>query len=376
MTDFIRNDYPLKMKTIMKKILLLPALVLLILAGCNPKNETNETDDVVRERIVTVGTMTVDSIPFEDRIRINGNVAASEDAFISVETPGQVLFVAELGTTVRKGDVILKLDDRLLKSGYEAAKTGFDLAEDVYKRQSALYADSVISTLQYLQTKAQRDQAASQLASIQKQLEDAELKAPFSGRIEERMTSVGQFVGPGMPVLRLVNTSEVKITGGVPERYAGKITRNTPVEVNFRSYNVPSRTATVRFAGNLINPDSRTFPIEILLDNPGNTIKPLMVVELRVLRDALEGSLVIPRTAVMRDDTGLSVFVVETTGESKRAKMRPIEISLSSGDFVIIESGIEVGEEIIVTGFTNLGDGDLINITSQTSNNSLMATSR
>lgn len=360
----------------MKKILLLPALVLLILAGCNPKNETNETDDVVRERIVTVGTMTVDSIPFEDRIRINGNVAASEDAFISVETPGQVLFVAELGTTVRKGDVILKLDDRLLKSGYEAAKTGFDLAEDVYKRQSALYADSVISTLQYLQTKAQRDQAASQLASIQKQLEDAELKAPFSGRIEERMTSVGQFVGPGMPVLRLVNTSEVKITGGVPERYAGKITRNTPVEVNFRSYNVPSRTATVRFAGNLINPDSRTFPIEILLDNPGNTIKPLMVVELRVLRDALEGSLVIPRTAVMRDDTGLSVFVVETTGESKRAKMRPIEISLSSGDFVIIESGIEVGEEIIVTGFTNLGDGDLINITSQTSNNSLMATSR
>jgi membrane fusion protein, multidrug efflux system len=376
MTDFIRNVYSLKMKTIMKKILLLPALVLLILAGCNPENETNETDDVVRERIVTVGTMTVDSIPFEDRIRINGNVAASEDAFISVETPGQVLFVAELGTTVRKGDVILKLDDRLLKSGYEAAKTGFDLAEDIYKRQSALYADSVISTLQYLQTKAQRDQAASQLASIQKQLEDAELKAPFSGRIEERMTSVGQFVGPGMPVLRLVNTSEVKITGGVPERYAGKITRNTPVEVNFRSYNVPSRTATVRFAGNLINPDSRTFPIEILLDNPGNTIKPLMVVELRVLRDALEGSLVIPRTAVMRDDTGLSVFVVETTGNNKRAKMRPIEISLSSGDFVIIESGIEVGEEIIVTGFTNLGDGDLINITSQTSNNSLMATSR
>jgi len=360
----------------MKKIYLVPSLVLLILVGCSPESETNGSEEAVRERIVTVGTMIVESIPFEDRIRINGNVAASEDAFISVETPGQVLFVAERGTVVRKGDIILKLDDRLLKSGYEAAKTGFDLAEDVYNRQAALYADSVISTLQYLQTKAQRDQASSQLASIQKQLQDAELKAPFSGRIEERMTSVGQFMGPGMPVLRLVNTDKVKITGGVPERYAGKISRDTPVEINFRSYNIPSMTGSVRFAGNLINPDSRTFPVEILLDNADNAIKPLMVVELRVLRDALEASLVVPRTAVMRDDTGLSVFVVESVGEIRRAKMRPIEISLSSGDFVIIESGITAGEEIIISGFTNLGDGDLINITSQTSNNSLMATSR
>lgn len=376
MTDFIKYDYPLKMKTIMKKNFHVKALILLILAGCNPESESLETDNGARERVVTVGTMTIDAVAFEDRIRINGNVAASEDAMISAETPGQVLFVAERGTVVKKGDLILKLDDRLLKAGFEAAKTGFDLAENVYHRQAALYADSVISTVQYLQSKAQRDQAASQLASIQKQLEDAELRAPFSGRIEERMTSVGQFVGPGMPVVRLVNTTKVKITGGVPERYAGKIRQNTPVEVNFRSYNIPGKQATVRFAGNLINPDSRTFPIEIILDNSDNAIKPLMVVELRVVRDAFERSLVVPRTAVTRDDNGLSLFVVETEGNAKRAKMRLIDIALSSGDFVIIHSGIDEGEEIIVTGLTNLGDGDLINIMTTTSNSSLLSASR
>jgi membrane fusion protein (multidrug efflux system) len=376
MTDFIKYDYPLKMKTIMKKNFLLTALMLMILAGCNAENETLDSDTSARERVVTVGTMTIEAVAFEDRIRINGNVAASEDAMISAETPGQVLFVAERGTVVRKGDLILKLDDRLLKSGFEATKTGFELAENMYNRQAALYADSVISTVQYLQSKAQRDQAASQLASIQKQLEDAELRAPFSGRIEERMTSVGQFVGPGMPVLRLVNTSQVKITGGVPERYAGKIKQNTPVEVNFRSYNITSKLATVRFAGNLINPDSRTFPIELILDNPDNAIKPLMVVELRVVRDAFEGSLVVPRTAVTRDDNGLSLFVVETQGDTKRAKMRLIDISLSSGDFVLINSGINEGDEIIVTGLTNLGDGDLINITTTSTNTSLLSASR
>lgn len=364
------------MKTIMNKIFILPAIALLVLAGCGSETEPNETQNGARERVVAVGTMIVEPIPFEDRIRINGNVSAFEDALISVETPGQVLFIAERGTRVNKGDVILKLDDRLLKSGYEAAKTGFDLAEDVYNRQAALYADSVISTLQYLQSKAQKDQAAAQLASIQKQLEDAELKAPFAGRIEEKLTSVGQFVGPGTPALRLVNTSKVKITGGVPERYAGRITQNTAVDIHFRSYGLPSRSANVRFAGNMINPDSRTFPIEIELDNPGNLIKPLMVVDMRVMRDEFEESIIIPRTAVIRDDIGLSVFVVNTSNNSKRAVLRPVEVALTSGDYVIIGSGIQPGEEVIISGFTNLGDGDLINITTSTTNASLSSTVR
>ena len=365
MTDYSKHDNSIIMKSISKYLIAFPALALIIFAGCGAPNgdeATDATETTTRERIVAVETMTVEQVRFEDRIRINGNVSAFEDAMISVETPGQVLFVAERGTNVKKGDIILRLDDRLLKANYEATKTGYDLALDAYNRQNALYADSVISTMQYLQAKAQKDQAASQLTAIEKQLEDAALKAPFSGRIEEKLTSEGQFVGPGTPVLRLVNTSQVKISGGVPERYAGIIKAGSEVEVQFRSYGIESRTAKIRFAGNLINPDSRTFPVEIVLDNTDGSIKPSMVVEMRVMRSELEESMIVPRTAVIRNDEGLSIFVVTNENGSFKATQQTVTLSLSSGDYVVVESGLNPGDQVVTAGFTNLSNGDLVNI--------------
>ena len=352
------------MKALKNYLLLVPVSMIVILAGCSaPEAENaNGNGNGTRERIVSVETMNIEPIRFEDRIRINGNVTALDDAMISVETAGQVLFVAERGTTVRKGDVILRLDDRLLRSNYEATKTGYDLASDMYNRQAALYADSVISTSQYLQVKAQRDQAKAQLTAIEKQLEDAQLRAPFNGRVEERLTSTGQFVGPGTPVLRLVNTSRVRVTGGVPERFTGRIKQGTEVEVSFRTYGVPSQKATVRFAGNLINPDSRTFPVEVVIDNPENLIKPSMVADMSVTRDQVENSIIVPRMSVIRNDLGLSIFVIVDDNGVKRARQRPITLALSSGDYVIVESGIEPGDEVVTAGFTNLSDGDMVNI--------------
>ena len=365
MTDYSKHDTTIIMKSISKYLIAIPVLALIILAGCAAPNgdETSEsTETSTRDRIVAVETMTIEQVRFEDRIRINGNVSALDDAMISVETPGQVLFVAERGKVVKKGDVILRLDDRLLKANYQATKTGYDLALDAFNRQNALYADSVISTMQYLQAKAQKDQAASQLTAIEKQLEDASLKAPFSGRVEEKLTSEGQFVGPGTPVLRLVNTSQVKITGGVPERYAGIIKAGSEVEVEFRSYRLESRTAKIRFAGNLINPDSRTYPVEIVLDNPNGSIKPSMLVEMRVMRSELEESIIVPRTAVIRNDEGLSIYVVTNDNGTMTATQRTVTLSLSSGDYVVVESGLNPGDQVVTAGFTNLSNGDLVNV--------------
>ncbi|HAC16120.1 MAG TPA: hypothetical protein DCE78_09285 [Bacteroidetes bacterium] len=375
MTDYSKHDNTIIMKSISKYLIAFPALALIILAGCGAPNgdETADTtESTTRERIVAVETMTVEQVRFEDRIRINGNVSAFEDAMISVETPGQVLFIAERGTNVKKGDVILRLDDRLLQANYQATKTGYELALDAFNRQNALYADSVISTMQYLQAKAQKDQAASQLTAIEKQLEDAALKAPFSGRIEEKLTSEGQFVGPGTPVLRLVNTNQVKISGGVPERYAGIIKAGSEVEVQFRSYGLESRTAQIRFAGNLINPESRTFPVEIVLNNTNGSIKPSMVVEMRVTRSELEESIIVPRTAVIRNDEGLSIFVVTNDNGTLKATQQTVTLSLSSGDYVVVDSGLNPGDQVVTAGFTNLSNGDLVNVIATRSTDDLL----
>ncbi len=368
----LKHDLIIRMKKFKNSLYLIPAAAMMILAGCGTPADEESAQAENRQRIVAVETMTIELAQFKDRIRVNGNVSAHDDAVLSVETAGQVQFVAERGTRVKKGDVILRLDDRLLRANFEATKTGFELAEDAFKRQEALYADSVISTMQYLQSKAQRDQAAAQFTAIQKQLEDAQLKAPFNGRIEERLTSEGQFVGPGTPVLRLINTDQVKVSGGVPERYAGRIEKGSEVEISFRSYGLETRTANVEFVGNLINPDSRTFPVEVVLSNTDGSIKPRMVVEMRVLRDELTESIIIPRTSIIRNDLGLSVFVVEGQNGEKRAVQRPVTVALSSGDYVVVEEGVQPGDVIVIAGFTSLNDGDLVNVTNTKSTSDLL----
>jgi membrane fusion protein (multidrug efflux system) len=351
------------MNSFKNTLFILPVAALVLLSGCGSPATEELVEAENRQRIVAVETMLIEQTAFQDRIRINGNVTAQEDALISVETAGQVQFVAERGTRVRKGDVILKLDDRLLQASFLATKTGFELAEDAFKRQEALYADSVISTMQYLQSKAQRDQAAAQYTAVGKQLEDAQLRAPFSGRIEEKLTSEGQFVGPGTPVLRLINTDQVKVTGGVPERYAGRIIQGTDVEISFRSYGMENRTAKISFVGNLINPDSRTFPVEVVIPNNNGSIKPRMVVEMQVLRDNLTESMIVPRTSIIRNDLGLSVFVIVEANGVKRAIQRPVTVALSSGDFVVILEGVQPGDEVVTAGFTTLNDGDRVSVT-------------
>lgn len=368
----LKHDLLIRMKTLKNSLYSLSAAALILLAGCGTPEAEVTTQPEGRQRIVAVETMKIELTEFQDQIRINGNVTAHDDAVISVETAGQVQFVAERGTRVRKGDVILRLDDRLLRANFEATKTGFELAEDAFKRQEALYADSVISTMQYLQSKAQRDQAAAQFTAIQKQLEDAQLRAPFNGRIEERLTSEGQFVGPGTPVLRLINTDQVKISGGIPERYAGRIQQGSEVEISFRSYGLETRTAKVQFVGNLINPDSRTFPVEVVLNNSDGSIKPRMVAEMRVSRAELSESMIAPRISIIRNDLGISVFVIVEENGQKRAVQRPVTLALSSGDFVVIESGVQPGDEIVTAGFTSLNDGDLVNITATRSASDLI----
>src|SRR5690606_5815600 len=139
-----------------------------------------------------------------------------------------------------------------------------DLAADNLKRQEPLYRDSVISALEFEnvraghnQAQAQLSQAKAALAQAQQQLRNTSVTAPFSGVVEERLVEKGEQVMPGTPVVRIVNTNLVKITAGVPERYAGDIEIGTPVQVDLASAGIGKRNGRVSFVGSAIDPQSR-----------------------------------------------------------------------------------------------------------------------
>jgi len=348
----------------------------LTLAGCAASDEasTQEEATTANRRVVRVETMVLEPTLFNDIIEITGTVATQEDATLSAQTAATVRSLAPLGTTLSAGQTVAQLDDTLVKAAVRQAEAQVavsqaqaDLAEDTFKRQEGLYRDSIISALEFETIRAQQAQARAQLSQAQALLAQAQeqrshttITAPFAGTIEEHLVEIGEQVTPGVAVARLINTRRVKVKAGVPERYAADIRRGTPVEVSFKAYGGIRRTGTITFVGSAIDRSSRTFPIEVDLENGDGLMKPEMIANLYVTRSELPGRLVVPQTAVLRDENGASMFVVNKTDSLVLARRQPVVMGASYGNRAVIEAGLSAGDEVVIVGQTNITEGDAL----------------
>lgn len=366
--------------------MLLVALLVLgtILSGCTGADGASGPEGTGpaaadSRQYTRVETLVLEPTSFEDVIELTGTVKATEDATLSAQSSGTVVMLAELGDYVRAGQVVAQLDPKMAQAAVEqaqanveAAEAQYALAQDNFRRQEPLFRDSIISAIefenvraQYNQAQAQLSQARAGLAQAQKQLENTTVNTPFSGTVEERFVERGEQVMPGTPIARVVSSGRVKITAGVPERYASEIEIGTPVRIGLKAYGGEQRTGRVTFVGSTINPDNRTFTIEVELNNNGYQLKPQMVTQLYVIREQLEDVLVVPRAAVLRDENGTGVYVVHRQGEHATAEHREVTLGPSYGSDVVIQSGVSRDEEVVVVGQTNLTEDDTVQVVEQ-----------
>jgi membrane fusion protein, multidrug efflux system len=352
------------MTKMMNTVIKFSSLILLAftLISCDQGEENGEQNGTNGARLMPVETVIIEPDNFNDFVRTTGTVEAIEDAMISSETSGRILSIKDRGERVQKGDVIAQIDDRLIQAQYEAAKTGYELAEDTFNRFESLHADSIISTQDYNSARAQRDQARAQLNQVEKQLQDSKIEAPFTGRIEERFIRTGELINPGMPVVRLVNTDLIRILSGVPERYSGEITEGSKVQLNFGGLNGETRESTITYASNVLDPETRTYAIEVEIRNSEQLIKPEMVVDLLLERRTLENVIIIPRTAVLRNEDGQSVYIASEQNGDKVARLVNVETGSAGGALIQIVNGLSDGDELVVNGVRNLSEGDVLNI--------------
>jgi membrane fusion protein, multidrug efflux system len=348
------------MKTLAKLLLFIPLLFVHCDSGSG--EETENTNNERRVRTVAVETLTMEEDTLEETIQVVGTVEAYNDAVISAEVGGRVQYIVSLGRRVERGEVIARLDDRLLQAGYESARVNYELAVDTYTRQQALYADSIISELQYNSIRTQRDQAKAMYEQAQKQLQDTRIEAPFAGRIEERFTKSGELINPSMPVARLVNTDRVNIVAGIPDRFASDVREGSNSTIYIAGNGTTPYSGTIRFAGNVIDPDTRTYRVEIEIPNPEGTIKPEMVAEVHIVRRTVENTYVIPRTALVRDEDGTNVFVARYEEGQPVAHLVPVRTGATSGLLIQITGGISTGDEVVVSGHRTLNQGDRLEI--------------
>lgn len=349
-----------------------------LLFACQPPEKVpNATPDAGPKRIaIKVRTEIVQPQTFDDRIELNSVTEAIDDAQLSAQSMGTIQKLLALGTEVKAKQLVVQLDPDLVKAAVrqaratvEAARAAAELTEANYLRQKPLFEEKVISFIEftriqseYAQSKAQLAQAEATLAQAKEQLINTRILAPFSGIIEAHYKQLGEQVNVGEPVVRVTNTQTMRMKAGVPERYAADIQMGTPVEIRFNAYGLGSTTGQLTFVGSNIDPQSRTFPIEAEIPNPDRRLKPQMVARLLLSRATISEALVVPVTAMVRDETGNALFVVEQTPEGPVVARRSITVGNISSGKVVVKKGLRSGDEVVTSGQNNLTRGDLVDV--------------
>lgn len=344
---------------------------LLFIAGCSKADSAPE-DVAAREssvpipsaKVVNVRAAQVRRSAFMDFIHITSSVEAYQDVTVSAEESGVIKkYFVDKGTVLRRGQAIAKLKDDVIVTQLAEAQATADLAREQFKRQKVLWQrDNIGSELAYLQAKSSYDATNARVNLLKIRLSNTTLKAPISGIFEEKYLDIGEMATSGQPIIRLINTDRVRIVGGVPERYALFVHPGDSAWITFDFLPGQQYAGLINFVGNAVNSGSRTFPIEIVLDNPHRSIKPQMVAGVNLVREQLDNVITVPQQIVMRLEDGYQLYVAQEFQGKLVAAARKVQLGPNYENRVVIREGLEVGELIITLGYQQVDHGTPIRV--------------
>ena len=321
------------------------------------------TLDVKKEEaLVTVATIK-DTI-FNHYLDIQGSVDTKENILIQPEFSGTLTsLTVKAGQRVAKGQILGRVDDAGMSQQLASAENQYSLAKTTFDRQKNLWDKKIGSEIQFLQAQTQMISAQKAVAQIKAQLSKTVIRAPFSGTIDEVFAERGQVVAPSQQgLMRIVNLGNMYVSTSVPESYIGKLKVGDQVDVYLTSLNKTYK-GKVRQVGNFINPNNRSFGIEVSLPNPDNLLRPNQVAKLKIVDYVNKNAIVVPTAVIQEDGTGSKyVYIVEgSNGKTGTAKKVIVEVGKSSDNVTEIKSGLSADDIIVTEGVNTISNGMKLN---------------
>jgi RND family efflux transporter MFP subunit len=310
---------------------------------------------------------------FNHFIELQGKVESESVSYITPRAGGgqvKALYVKR-GDRVRKGQLILQLDNSLIKQSAAAAAQNIEtikaqaaLARSVYEKQKNLWEQNIGSEIQLMTAKTNADASASQLKAateqlgmVKDQLSYTSVYSDVDGVAEEVNVKVGElFGGPGQ--IKIVNTEKLKLTSMVPENYAGKIKVGTEATLVFPDIN-KTIDAKLGVVGTVIDPLSRSFYVESKLPMDKD-FRPNQLVQVKIKDYTKANAIIIPINLIQNDEKGKFIYVAAKEGNKLIARKRAVTIGEFYGNNIEILTGLTTGEQMITEGFQSLFDGQNI----------------
>lgn len=318
----------------------------------------------VRKEEALVSVATLKDTVFNHYLDIQGSVDTKENILIQPEMPGTLVSLnVKAGQRVSKGQLLARVDDGGSSQQVASLETQYQLAKTTFERQKNLWSQKIGSEIQYLQAQTQMLSLQRSVAQAKAMLSKTEIRAPFSGTIDEVFVERGQVVSAGpQGLMRIVNLNNMYVSTSIPESYIGKLKVGTQVDVFLTSLN-KNYKGKVRQIGNFINPNNRSFGIEVSIPNPENLLRPNQVAKLKVIDYTVKNAIVVPSNVIQEDGKGNQfVFVASNSdGKTATAKKAMVTIGKSSDNVTEILSGLSANDIIVIEGVNTISEGMKLN---------------
>jgi len=305
-------------------------------------------------------------------IRAVGSVHADQQVELSAEVGGRLAEIGvEVGDLVEEGDLLARIDDErlriardLARAEVEMARANLEKSRRDAQRQINLYQGQVTSefSLEQANLKARIDEgqlkvSQARLAVAERDLADASIISPVEGEITRKHLEVGELVEAGTPLFDVAKIDRVKVVVHVSELEVTRLQKGQEAEISVDGHPGVVFHGTVNTISAQADPQTRAFPVEILVANDqAEKLLPGFIGRARIRGRSFENAISLPEEVVVRRDGRPVVFVA--TGDT--AEARAIETGFADRGRVLVTKGLKPGDRLIVTGQQSLRDGDRI----------------
>ncbi len=297
---------------------------------------------------------------FTHFVEVTGSVLSKKNVNISAETGGRILDIPAIeGMRMSKGQVLAKIDSESIQRSIEELENNLSLARIVFEKQDRLWNQKIGTEIQYLEVKSRKEGLEKSLASLRTQMAKAAVRAPFNGTVETVRVRVGELVQPGSQMFQFVGESDLFIEADISESYIGVLAKGDSVEITFPSIK-KTITTKVSATGSIINPNNRTFKVEVFLPSLPE-VKPNMISVLKIQDYKNKESVIVPSHLILADTKGDYLFAVE----NGVAKKKYVKRGYTSGDQTEIVEGLTGTEVLVDKGFREVGDNFSVNVAKQ-----------
>ncbi|AXT51552.1 efflux RND transporter periplasmic adaptor subunit [Aquimarina sp. BL5] len=318
------------------------------------------------KKLPLVTTIRAKDTLFTHYLELQGSVETKKNIVLYPETSGTLLKVlVKEGQRVSKGQTLARIDDGGLSQQVAQMEVQAELAKTTYERQKKLWEQKIGSEIQYLQAKTNYESSKNGVNQMKQQLARSVVTAPFSGIVDDVIAEQGSVVAPGQTeLIRIVNLNDMYIEIEVPENYISSIVKGKEAKVHFPILGTTIDTK-IRQVGNYINPNNRSFTVEVAVPNKDGVIKPNLTAKVKINDYTSVKAILIPQSIISENSEGDQYAYVtseKNTNNIAEAKRTIVKTGKTQGDFIEILEGINNGDAIISEGARSVKDGQKVEI--------------